>query len=45
MGPTCDICGEPLDEKKPYQVSLTGDGVHVACLARELDEGEGDDEA
>lgn len=44
MGITCDICGEPLNDDEPYQVSLTGEGVHTACLDEAIDDDEGDDE-
>lgn len=38
----CDICGEVLDEHEAFQVSLTGEGVHTACV--ELLEEEEDDD-
>lgn len=37
----CAICGEPLDDERPWQQGFEGGGAHLACL-EETTEGEED---
>jgi hypothetical protein len=40
---TCDVCGKPLDDTRPWQPGLGGGGAHFDCLDT-ADEEEGDDD-
>lgn len=41
---TCDICLRPITDDDNFQVSLTGEVVHVACLETIQDDDEEDEE-
>lgn len=32
MTDLCHLCGEPLDDSRPWQQSLEGGGAHFDCI-------------